>query len=237
MAKSMWPPPGASNSIKSHHSPGSNCAMRIAYPEIIVDHRFPIWFITAIMAIIYSINWRFGVHYTIDGPWQTPYLIQPSNNEPQVLELGCISLLSLQVSAIRASQNPRFFRVQLRNQSLRLQSKLCFPMKTSFLGQNSHSLIVFHQPCMELPAFPAVLEVSHPKDAATWRQSVNLQCCPGYDSLPTRPTLGANGGRLKVLNTRGHTKLVLLLFFVYHPFSWDIDGLEYHLRAFSSIKS
>jgi len=110
-------------------------------------------------------------------------------------------------------------------------------MKTSFLGQNSHSLIVFHQPCMELPAFPAVLEVSHPKDAATWRQSVNLQCCPGYDSLPTRPTLGANGGRLKVLNTRGHTKLVLLFFFVYHPFSWDIDGIEYHLRAFSSIKS
>ena len=118
--------------------------------------------------------------------------------------------------AIRASQNPRFFRVQLRNQSLCLQSKLCFPMNTSFLGQNSHSLIVFHQPCMELPAFPAVLEVSHPKDAATWRQSVNLQCCPGYDSLPTKPTLGANGGRLKVLNTRPRThKIGASVFFVF----------------------
>lgn len=158
----------------------------------------------------------------------------PSSNEPQVLELGCISLLSLQVSAIRASQKPRFFRVQLRNQSLRLQkSKLCFPMKTSFLGQNSHSLIVFHQPCMKLPAFPAVLEVSHPKDAATWRQSVNLQCCPGYDSLPTRPTLGANGGRLKVLKTPAVTHKIGA---VYHPFSWGIDGIEYHLGPFSSIK-
>ena len=177
--------------------------------------------ISFITARIYSLNLRFWARNTNNGPSKknTRCHTAPSNNEPQVLELGCISLLSLQVSALRTFQNHLVFQ-GLPAQSEPWPSELS-PWKRPFWALEQPSF--FHQ----MP----VLEVSHPKDAAAWRQSVNLQCCPGYDSLPTRPTLGAKCREAQTLkhlwgqtHTHTHKNWCFCDFLgVYHPLSWVTD--------------